>query len=241
MMPAKALNAAEKWGPATMPTLRSQAAPRGRNGFTLVEMLVVILVLVILISIVLAVGQQVRSSSQAALTRTELKNLQAALVWYQHKTGQTPASMGAFLQGYQEMHAYQTGSNWQQRPDVLTQLPSTMVVSGLMAPPGGSGDTMPCIAEVLDAWGAPIQYVPPPAGAGKYATFYPNDSSGYSSTTGNTRFSFTPVPVLPVLESSSKPNYEPSQDSHVPYFYSFGPQYHSTNLTPNDYLYSYAQ
>ena len=233
-----------------MRTLRSQAAPRGRNGFTLVEMLVVILVLVILISIVLAVGQQVRSSSQAALTRTELKNLQAALVWYQHKTGQTPASMGAFLQGYQEMHAYQTAKKdvnghwiWQQRADVLTALPSTIVVTGTLnnPPGGGANNAMSGVAEILDAWGAPVQYVPPPAGAGKYQAFYPNDSSGYSSTTGNTRFSFTPVPVIPALEGGSKLNYEPSQDSHVPYFYSFGPQYHSTNLTPNDYLYSYAQ
>ena len=239
MMPAKALNAAEKWGPATMRTLRPQAAPRGRNGFTLVEMLVVILVLVILISIVLAVGQQVRSSSQAALTRTELKNLQAALVWYQHKTGQTPASMGAFLQGYQEMHAYQTGSNWQQRPDVLTQLPSTMVVSGLMAPPGGSGDTMPCIAEVLDAWGAPIQYVPPPPSNPPtgYGTFYPNDAS----LSGSDKFAFTGTEVQVGTQIDGHPAYYPPQDSHVPYFYSFGPQYHSTNLTPNDYLYSYAQ
>ncbi len=239
MMPAKALNAAEKWGPATMPTLRSQAAPRGRNGFTLVEMLVVILVLVILISIVLAVGQQVRSSSQAALTRTELKNLQAALVWYQHKTGQTPANMGAFLQGYQEMHAYQTGSNWQQRPDVLTQLPSTMVVSGLMAPPGGGSHTMPCIAEILDAWGAPVQYVPPPPSnpSAGYPTFYPNDAS----PSGSDNFTFTGTEVQVGTQIDGHSAYDPLQDSHVPYFYSFGPQYHSANLTPNDYLYSYAQ
>ena len=239
MMPAKALNAAEKWGPATMPTLRSQAAPRGRNGFTLVEMLVVILVLVILISIVLAVGQQVRSSSQAALTRTELKNLQAALVWYQHKTGQTPASMGAFLQGYQEMHAYQyqTGPKWQQRPDVLTQLPPTMVVSGTIA--SGTMDGMPCVAEILDAWGAPVQYVPPP-GPRNHNTFYPNDTTN----SGSSGFNTPPSAWVYVGGSGNPPPGPyalPPQDSHVPYFYSFGPQYHSANLTTNDYLYSYAQ
>ncbi len=238
MMPAKALNAAEKWGPATMRTLRPQAAPRGRNGFTLVEMLVVILVLVILISIVLAVGQQVRSSSQAALTRTELKNLQAALVWYQHKTGQTPANMGAFLQGYQEMHAYQlTGGTWQQRPDVLTALPSTMVVSGTIA--GGTMAGMPCVAEILDAWGAPVQYVPPPPSnppAG-YGTFYPNEGS----VSGSNNFTFTGTKVQVGAQIDGHSAYYPLQDSHTPYFYSFGPQYHSTNLTPSDYLYSYAQ
>ena len=224
-----------------MRTLRPQAAPRGRNGFTLVEMLVVILVLVILISIVLAVGQQVRSSSQAALPRTELKNLQAALVWYQHKTGQTPANMGGFLQGYQEMHAYQlTGGTWQQRPDVLTALPSTMVVSGTIA--GGTMAGMPCVAEILDAWGAPIQYVPPPPSnpPTKYDTFYPNDPPSGSGD-------FTIPASNEVLVGGSvgpppnPPFAPPLQDSHVPYFYSFGPQYHSTNLTPNDYLYSYAQ
>ncbi len=224
-----------------MRTLRSQAAPRGRNGFTLVEMLVVILVLVILISIVLAVGQQVRSSSQAALTRTELKNLQAALVWYQHKTGQTPANMGAFLQGYQEMHAYQVGANWQQRPDVLTALPSTMVVSGLMAPPGASSKTMPCVAEILDAWGAPVQYVPPALPSPpNYNAFYPN---GLNSGSGD--FTIPASSEVWVAGSASPPPNPPFapplQDSHTPYFYSFGPQYHSTNLTPSDYLYSYAQ
>ena len=217
-----------------MRTLRSQAAPRGRNGFTLVEMLVVILVLVILISIVLAVGQQVRSSSQAALTRTELKNLQAALVWYQHKTGQTPASMGAFLQGYQEMHAYQlTGGTWQQRPDVLTALPSTMVVSGTI--PAPSGATMPGDVEILDAWGAPVELMwsgaPTP---GSSNAFYPNDGtpSGFAPGTGQSWV---------YVGGSTSPPAPPLQDSHVPYFYSFGPQYHSTNLTPSDYLYSYAQ
>ncbi len=217
-----------------MRTLRPQAAPRGRNGFTLVEMLVVILVLVILISIVLAVGQQVRSSSQAALTRTELKNLQAALVWYQHKTGQTPANMGAFLQGYQEMHAYQlTGGTWQQRPDVLTALPSTMVVSGTIA--SGTMAGMPCVAEILDAWGAPIQYVPPPPSnpPTKYDTFYPNDTTN----SGSGDFTIPASNEVWVGGSSAVP----LQDSHTPYFYSFGPQYHSTNLTPSDYLYSYAQ
>ena len=58
------------------------------RGFTLIEMLVVILIIFILIGIALAVGMQVQASSQIKLTKMELTNLQSALNWYHHKTGQ---------------------------------------------------------------------------------------------------------------------------------------------------------
>ena len=219
--------------------LIARAIRRRQAGFTLVEMLVVILVLVILISIVLAVGQQVRSSSQESLTRMELKNLQAALQWYQQKTGHTPSSMGDFLQGYQEMHAYQTGSTWQQNANVLSQLPSSMVVSGTVPAPGGSA-TMPAVIEILDAWGAPIEYVPPsPDSVPASTNFYPNDSTQHTNFTLGSGQAW--VYVGGSSSTPSNPPYTPpSQDSHAPYFYSFGPQYHSNNLTTSDYLYSYA-
>ena len=81
-------------------------AMRNSRGFTLIEMLVVVLIIIILIGIGLAVGEQVQASSELALTKSELKGLQGALQWYEHKTaGQVPTDMLAFLEGYQRQRA----------------------------------------------------------------------------------------------------------------------------------------
>ncbi len=215
---------------------------RCAKAFTIIEMLVVILIIVILIAIVLAVGQQVRVSSQMALTRTELKNLQAALKWYQHKTGITPANMGDFLLGYQRMHAYQAGGIWRQHSDVLTKLPANLVVTGTFLAPGET-NKMTGIAEVLDAQGNPLQYVPPPSVPTSppptYSVFYPNPGSGHNNFTPLSMWvpvNTTPPPGWP---SGTYPPY-PSQDSHTPYFFSFGSEYGASGLTPGDYIYSYA-
>ena len=140
---------------------------RNSRGFTLIEMLVVVLIIIILIGIGLAVGEQVQASSELALTRSELKGLQGALEWYQHKTaGQTPTDMLAFLEGYQRLHAYQTTAKdangnyiWAQHKDFLTNLPATAVVTGTFPAPGGTG-SMTGVIEILDGLGHPIQYVP---------------------------------------------------------------------------------
>ncbi len=230
---------------------------RCAKAFTIIEMLVVILIIVILIAIVLAVGQQVRVSSQMALTRTELKNLQAALQWYQHKTGITPANMGDFLLGYQRMHAFKTSTGiWRQHSNVLTKLPANLVVTGTFSAPGpGAGSKITGIAEVLDAQGNPIQYVPPPSVPAtpppNYVDFYPyavpggspNSSSGSSNFQGLS--SAQPLWITvnanpPVGWTSGTYPPDPLQDSHTPYFYSFGSEYGTKGLTTGDYIYSYA-
>ena len=143
---------------------------RNSRGFTLIEMLVVVLIIIILIGIGLAVGEQVQASSELALTKSELKGLQGALEWYQHKTaGQTPTDMLAFLEGYQRLHAYQTSAKdangnpiWAQHKNFLTNLPATAVVTGTFPAPGAAagGQTMTGVIEILDGLGHPIQYVP---------------------------------------------------------------------------------
>jgi prepilin-type N-terminal cleavage/methylation domain-containing protein len=216
--------------------------------FTLVEMLVVLLIITILIGIGLAVGTQVESSSEMNLTKTELKNLQAALNWYIHKSGgQVPANMGQFLQDYQLDHAT-PGPNdtWKQTPDVLTAMPSNLVVAGTFLGPGGSG-SMTGVICVLDGFGNPIQYMPP---APNPPTLYANPaipSDGDSNVTtwldGGTYASQNLAALPSVIVNqhtfqygtgsggnttgwypttgaagSTTPNY-----SHTPYFFSFGP------------------
>ncbi len=143
---------------------------RNSRGFTLIEMLVVVLVIVILAAITLAIGAQVQSNSQISLTRAELAGLQAAAQWYAHKGGGVmPPDILTFMEGYQRMHAYQVGGIWRQHKNFLTSLPSSMVVTGMFPAPGGvmpsasnntGGPWMTGVIELLDAWGNPIQYVP---------------------------------------------------------------------------------
>ena len=212
-----------------MKSLKSPT-PLKRRAFTLVEMLVVILIITILIGIGLAVGTQVENSSEANLTKTELKNLQAALTWYIHKSGgQVPTSMTQFLEDYQLDHAT-PGPNgtWKQTHDVLTALPPNLVVNGSFSGPGGSG-AMTGVICVLDGFGNPIQYMPP-------APYTPQ---------------LTSAPSKPIAVNNStfyQGGWKPSQ-LHAPYFYSFGPVFSSaqTNTSPTstfgpaDYIYSYNQ
>ena len=55
---------------------------RQKNGFTIIEMMVVLLLIAILAGIVMAVGSQVQQNSERKLTQTELRNLQSALQQY---------------------------------------------------------------------------------------------------------------------------------------------------------------
>ncbi len=219
---------------------------RNSRGFTLIEMLVVVLIIIILIGIGLAVGEQVQASSELALTKSELKGLQGALEWYQHKTaGQTPTDMLAFLEGYQRLHAYQiTGTTtWTQHKNFLTNLPATAVVTGTFPAPGAAagGATMTGVIEVLDGLGHPIQYVPTASAANPAAT----PVTGYPLTTGSyapmspigqlvylpTAFNTPPAAMMPT----------PSQ-VHSPCFFSFGTGYNTSNpsaMTYESYTYSY--
>jgi prepilin-type N-terminal cleavage/methylation domain-containing protein len=211
-----------------MKSLKSPT-PLKRRAFTLVEMLVVILIITILIGIGLAVGTQVENNSEANLTKTELKNLQAALTWYIHKSGgQVPTSMTQFLEDYQLDHATLGPHNtWKQTHDVLTALPPNLVVSGTFRGPNGMN--MTGIIHVLDGFGNPIQYMPP-------APYNPQLDS---------------APSKSIIVSNStfyNRGWQPSRE-HAPYFYSFGPLFSSaqTNTSPTstfgpaDYIYSYNQ
>lgn len=240
---------------------------RTARAFTLVEMLVVLLVITILIGIGLAVGTQVENSSEANLTKTELGNLQAALVWYEHKSGgKIPANMGQFLQGYQLDHAYPGPSGtFKQTPNILTALPANLVVTGTFNGPStggtGSGGTMTGVIAVLDAFGNPIQYVPP-ASAGT-PTLYASPatpSSGnaaaltwLSSSTYYSQDEANLPSVVVNINTFQGGNWLPSSQSiseHAPYFFSFGPLMgaaqgnttpNSTTFGPANYIYSYSQ
>ncbi len=228
---------------------------RNSRGFTLIEMLVVVLIIIILIGIGLAVGEQVQASSELALTKSELKGLQGALAWYEHKTaGQVPTDMLAFLEGYQRLHAYKitAGPNagtWAQHNDFLTNLPATAVVTGTFPGPGGATD-MTGVIEILDGLGHPIQYVPatdPIANTdtGKDTYPYPVVAGGAYSPAitkinGNLTYCLTFTTVTSTTaDAASMPL--PSQ-VHSPCFFSFGTAYNVTNpsaMTYESYTYSY--
>ncbi len=200
-----------------------------RGGFTIIEMLVVILVIVVLIAIVLAVGEQVRVKARLAVTHTELRNLQAALLQLHHQTNTYPVDMAHFLVAYQQMHAYAItgGSIWQQHPNIITQLPATATVMGQIPPPGGVSGQFTGVVEVLDGFGNPIQYMPPTQPSISNA-FYP--VSGQSYTVDSTTIMPLPLPppappIPPVYVPSgitSVSNAVPAAAPHAPYFYSFG-------------------
>ena len=230
---------------------------RNTRGFTLIEMLVVVLIIIILIGIGLAVGEQVQASSEMALTKSELKGLQGALEWYQHKTaGQTPTDMLAFLEGYQRLHAYQvTGTTtWAQHKNFLTNLPATAVVTGTFPAPGGT-DTMTGVIEILDGLGHPIQYVPATDAKAianetgpNYTYPYPVIAGGtyaaapYDITNINGNLTYCPTfATVTSATADSAPMPLPSQ-VHSPCFFSFGTGYNTSNpsaMTYESYTYSY--
>lgn len=239
--------------------MQKKALWRELPGFTLVEMLVVVLIIFILVGITLAVGMQVQSNSQIQLTKMELRNLQSALNWYHHKTGVYPATMADFLVAYQRMHAYQTtGGVWLTHPNVLSQLPAQNVVTGYFTPPGGTG-SMVGVAEVLDGFGTPIQYCPPPPTS--TTPLWPQSAAQFSSP-----FPFIPPPPPPTSTSAAPPNAvyvntsgnqqvgsniisfvfpAATSNGHGAFFYSLGVQYavggnHSAPVVSSDYMYSYA-
>lgn len=235
---------------------------RNSRGFTLIEMLVVVLIIIILIGIGLAVGEQVQASSELALTKSELKGLQGALEWYQHKTaGQTPTDMLAFLEGYQRLHAYKTAAVsggatvWAQHKDFLTNLPATAVVTGTFPAPGGAGN-MTGVIEIVDGLGHPIQYVPATdtqalkdsgVGVGLYP--YPQvsgmsttyNAAPYGPLIPNGQFVFVPSGLGTSTTADSAPMPLPSQ-VHAPCFFSFGTGYNTNNpsaMVYSSYTYSY--
>ena len=232
---------------------------RNSRGFTLIEMLVVVLIIIILIGIGLAVGEQVQASSELALTKSELKGLQGALEWYQHKTaGQTPTDMLAFLEGYQRLHAYQTTAKdangnpiWAQHKNFLTNLPATAVVTGTFPAPGAvaGGQTMTGVIEIVDGLGHPIQYVPATdtiaTGVDKtnYTYPYPQVGAVYNFGTHiNGQLVYCPTFATPTSTTAdSAPMPLPSQ-VHAPCFFSFGTGYNTNNpsaMVYSSYTYSY--
>lgn len=229
--------------------MQSFGQKRNNKGFTLIEMMVVILIIFILIGIALAVGMQVQANSQIQLTKMELRNLKSALNWYHHKTGVYPTDMAHFLAAYQLMHAYQiAGGNWQIHSNVLSQLPPQNVVTGSLSGPNGTG-TLVGVAEVLDGFGNPIQYCPPPTPANPTGTvaLWPISGASFSpftSTPPNAAFVDTSVLVN---GSAGNPSTLPpaTSNGHGAFFYSLGTQYntngtYTTQPTVNDYMYSYA-
>ena len=229
---------------------------RNSRGFTLIEMLVVVLIIIILIGIGLAVGEQVQASSELALTKSELKGLQGALEWYQHKTaGQTPTDMLAFLEGYQRLHAYQTSAKdangnpiWAQHKNFLTNLPATAVVTGTFPAPGAAagGQTMTGVIEIVDGLGHPIQYVPATdtqATNDSVANTYPFPvtTGGLYGVVPNGQFVYVPSGLGTSATADSAPMPLPSQ-VHAPCFFSFGTGYNTNNpsaMVYSSYTYSY--
>ncbi len=233
---------------------------RKHSAFTLVEMLVVLLIITILIGIGLAVGTQVANSADANLTKTELKNLQAGLNWYIHKSGgQIPQNMGQFLQDYQLDHATPGptvgGSpTWKQTPNVLTALPANLVITGTFPGPGGKG-TMTGVICVLDGFGNPIQYMP--SGVSQaYVPLYANPSNSAATTStawlnqgSNATQNLAALPSVTISTSTFQGGAWQPSAVHAPYFYSFGPKFSAaqTNTSgtstfgPPDYIYSYNQ
>ncbi len=216
-----------------------------RGGFTIIEMLVVILVIVVLIAIVLAVGEQVRVKARLAVTHTELRNLQAALLQLHHQTNTYPTDMAHFLVAYQQMHAFQTtGGAWQQHPNIITQLPATASVMGSIPPPGGGSGLFTGVVEVLDGFGNPIQYMPPTS-VNSSPTFYPVSGDSYTVGSGTLTFNNTQYTQPAYVPSGMASTTLPAAAPHAPYFYSFGVDgpagaIANINNSPTaQYLYSY--
>jgi len=64
-----------------------------RRGFTLVELLVVIVILAILFGLVLAIREGTQKTAHDAKTKSLLKRIEMALTNYKEKTGEYPSSI----------------------------------------------------------------------------------------------------------------------------------------------------
>ncbi len=127
---------------------------RIRRAFTLMEMLVVLIILIVLISISIAVAAQVLQTSDRKLTLMELHDLNNAFLLLEHRTGTQPTTIVAFLEQYQHMYLFQDSNGvWRERPNLLTELPTNLLVTGRISVPGG---TMTGIIQVKDGFGNPI-------------------------------------------------------------------------------------
>ncbi len=127
---------------------------RFRRAFTLMEMLVVIVIIIVLISISIAVAAQVMQTSARKLTLMELHDLNNAFLLVEHRTGTQPTTIVAFLEQYQHMYLFQDSKGvWHERPNLLTQLPANLLVTGQISVPGG---TTTGIIQVKDGFGTQI-------------------------------------------------------------------------------------
>lgn len=141
------------------------------QGFTVMEMVVVLGIVAILIGIGLAIGAKVRESSEVELTRTELSVLSSELMRLQHRTGIIPPNMSTFLQDDQQMYL-QPGpkGGWMVGRCLINQLPPSVLVPGTMTGPGGA--PVVYVAAIKDGFGTPIQMVSSPAQSPRAPFFF---------------------------------------------------------------------
>lgn|GEM_PF-3293006 len=171
------------------PSKFNRRASLKARGFSIVEMVVVLIIVGILIGMGYAIGAKVRESSEVALTRTELSVLSSELVRLEHRTGVVPPNMAAFLQEDQQMYL-QPGpkGGWIVGRCLINQLPLSVLVQGTMAGPGGS--QVVYVAAIRDGFGTPIKMVASPLqsprapfffSAGPDRTYFtPDDIYSYS-------------------------------------------------------------
>lgn len=150
------------------------------RAFTLMEMLVVIVIIVVLISISIAVAAQVLQTSDRKLTMMELHDLNNAFLLLEHRTGAQPTTIVAFMEQYQRMYIYPDSNGvWRERPNLLTELPASLLVSGQISVPGG---TMTGIIQVKDGFGNPVLLMTSPLQNPHAPCFVSAGPDGYFNT-----------------------------------------------------------
>ncbi len=70
---------------------------RGRRGFTIIELLVVISIIAIIISLIVSAGTNLQAMGMEAETRGDLEVIQLAVNEYREQTGQWPLGSGPTL------------------------------------------------------------------------------------------------------------------------------------------------
>ncbi len=161
----------------------------GARGFTLIEMLVVIIIVGILVTLVVAVGARVTTTSRANTTRDVIRALDTSLsnyiadsgedrptasVAYEENTsvgnrnfpiidGVVPTTNGATVVNSVGLFMLQA-KDYSSAYGVAEGLGSEFVRLYTPASGGGQvgvGDEQPELLTVFDAWGQPIRYVHP--------------------------------------------------------------------------------